>query len=234
MAPTEHEALIPVDETAVATPTPQGKFEFRSKAMELPFINDAVTAATKLHGEATTYPVYNKVEAAIGDIITKAEDTITPHVPAALTDKVLQLDSLACDGLDQVTAKVPALKLPTGELATATTDATFSFFNTVLDILTHLMVVRFFVTGLVYFMEVFIATMRRFQPEESSTPVVGIIYTLLSFIKPLVDKIEVVKGLLEAAVEKNDGKVFGFNVGFPFYRCNVEVEGEAEEKPKEE
>jgi len=231
MAPTEHEGIVPVDETAVpTTPIPPKHLEFREKALEIPFINDAVSAAAALHGTATTYPVYNKVEAAIGDIFNKAEDTITPHVPASLTDKVAQLDSLACEGLDQVTAKVPALKLPTDELAAATTEATFSLFTTVLDLLTHLMVVRFFVTGLVYCLEVFIALMRKIQPEESSTPVVGIIYTLLSFIKPVVDKIEVVKGLLEAAVEKNQGKVFGYNFGFPFYKCNVE----AEEKPKEE
>merc|ERR1719186_1994041 len=101
--------------------------------MEIPLVNDAVEAATKLHNEAVAYPYVNQVETIIGGLITKAEDTITPCVSERISSKVqttaAHLDTLACTALDQVTAQVPALKLPTGELSSATTNTVVGVVN---------------------------------------------------------------------------------------------------------
>merc|ERR1712030_111327 len=96
MAPHEQDS-IPT-EAAVAP-----SFKIVGKALELPIVNSAVCAVTKLHNEAVTYPYVNQVETIIGGLITKAEDTITPCVSSTITDTVsttvTQLDALACTGL---------------------------------------------------------------------------------------------------------------------------------------
>merc|ERR1711956_125410 len=143
MAPHEQYS-IPA--SAVVAPS----FKIVEKALEIPLVNDALEVATKLHTEATTYPYVTQVETIIGGLLTKAEDTITPSVSETITSTVhttaAQLDTLACSGLDQVTAKVPALKLPTAELTTATTDATINLANTILDYVAKFFVVRLLAT----------------------------------------------------------------------------------------
>ena len=61
MAPHEQDS-IPTE--AIAAPS----FKIVGKALEIPLVNDAVEAATKLHNGAVAYPYVNQVETIIGQL----------------------------------------------------------------------------------------------------------------------------------------------------------------------
>jgi len=219
MAPHEQDS-IPTE--AIVTPS----FKIVGKAMEIPIVNSAVEAATKLHNEAVTYPYVNQVETIIGGLITKAEDTITPCVSTTITDTVTstaaQLDTLACTGLDQVTSAVPALKLPTGELATATTDATLNLANTVLDVVAKFTVVRLLITAFVTVLGFAVKGLETavglLEGKTELCP--ATITTVVGVVKPVIGHINTFKALLEEVVKRNAPT-----------DVTIPVE---EEKPKEE
>merc|ERR1712112_119574 len=202
MAPHEQDS-IPTE--AIATPS----FKIVGKAMEIPLVNDAVEAATKLHNEAVAYPYVNQVETIIGGLITKAEDTITPCVSETISSKVqttaAQLDTLACTGLDQVTAQVPALKLPTGEPATAPTTATLTLANTVLNYVLQYKVARLLVTVFTVVLGLGIkgleAGVGLLEVKAEMCP--ATITTVVGVVKSIIGHVEALKSFLEEHVKGN-------------------------------
>jgi len=111
------------------------------KALDLPLVADAVslTRSTISPLVETMTPVAEKVEEQVASFIrTRAEESLLPHVSEGvktnLTSAVEQvsaavtsLDNLACEGLDQLTERVPVLRGPTPEvLETAKEVATSS------------------------------------------------------------------------------------------------------------
>merc|ERR1712112_814189 len=202
MAPHEQDT-IPTE--AIATPS----FKIVGKAMEIPLVNDAVEAATKLHNEAVAYPYVNQVETIIGGLITKAEDTITPCVSETISSKVqttaAQLDTLACTGLDQVTAQVPALKLPTGELATATTNATLPLANTVLNYVLQYKVARLLATVFTLVLGLGIkgleAGVGLLEVKADIYP--ATINTVVGVVKPIIGHVGALQSFLEEQVKAN-------------------------------
>merc|ERR1719296_509757 len=159
----------------------------------LPIINDAVETATKLHKEAAAYPYVNQVETIIGDWLNKAETTITPCVSSGLTSSVTstvaQLDDLACTGLDQVTAKVPSLKQPTGVLYTTA----LKLANATVDFLFTFTAVKFLIT--------FTIALLGFVNSGFET-VMGLT-DAFSVVKPVLAHLQALKTMLEAIVERN-------------------------------
>ena len=71
---------------------------------------------------------------------------VSESISSKLQTTAAHLDTLACTALDQVTAQVPALKLLTGELSSATTNATLTLANTVLNYVLHYKVARLLAT----------------------------------------------------------------------------------------
>merc|ERR1712112_589500 len=202
MAPHEQDS-IPTE--AIAAPS----FKIVGTAMEIPLVNEAVEAATKLHNEAVTYPYVNQVETILGGLITKAEDTISPCVSETISSKVhttaAQLDTLACTGLDQVTAQVPALKLPTGELATATTTATLTLANTVLNYVLQYKVARLLATVFTVVLGLCIkgveAGVGLLEGKADMCP--ATINTVVGVVKPIIGHVGALKSFLEEHVKAN-------------------------------
>merc|ERR1719470_171441 len=101
MAPVEIE-VIPRDIIAA----PVAHLKIVDKAFELPLVNDTYNEVTRLAA-----PMSPLVE------------TVKEKMASAVDN----LDLLACEGLDQLTAKVPALKEATPELMETAKDTTVSY-----------------------------------------------------------------------------------------------------------
>ena len=128
---------IPRD--VVAAP-PVAHLKIVDKAFELPLVNDAYNEVTRLAQHLTPFVETAKenvekfapvLESGFISIKNKAEEKFFPqlaegttvHIQAKLDTAMKKaasslgsLDSLACVGLDHLTAKVPALKEATPEL----------------------------------------------------------------------------------------------------------------------
>jgi len=146
MAPVEIE-VIPRDVVAA----PVAHLKIVDKAFELPLVNDTYNEVTRLAAPMSPLVETVKVkmekvtpmlESGFVTIKTKAEEKLFPQLPEGTTaniqarldtakEKVASavdnLDLLACEGLDQLTAKVPALKEATPELMETAKDTTVSY-----------------------------------------------------------------------------------------------------------
>jgi len=119
------------------------------KAMQLPVVSDTYNEVSKLAQplspcvEAVASYVEKitpMVESGLDSIKSKAEENILPRLPEGTSAKLESvkgkfnaayenLDSLACDGIDHLTRKVPALKETTPELYETTKDSAMSYFG---------------------------------------------------------------------------------------------------------
>jgi len=146
MAPVEID-IVPRDVVAA----PMAHFKIVDKAFELPLINDTYNEVTRLALPLSPFvetvkenmeKVTPMLESGFTSIKTKAEEKLFPQLPEGttaniqakldtakerVTSAVDNLDSLACVGLDHLTAKVPALKDATPELIETAKDTTVSY-----------------------------------------------------------------------------------------------------------
>jgi len=146
MAPVELE-VIPRDVVAA----PLAHFKIVDKAFELPLVNSTYNEVTRLAAPMSPFvetvkenmeKVTPMLESGFVTIKAKAEEKLFPQLPEGTTasiqarldtakEKVASavdnLDLLACEGLDQLTAKVPALKEATPELMETAKDTTVSY-----------------------------------------------------------------------------------------------------------
>merc|ERR1739838_929814 len=131
MAPRETQAL-PCGSTSLA------HLKVLDKALQLPVVSDV---ASKLAGHQL-----KAVVEGVSSLVTQAEESLVPLLPARLRhcsdtakekvgSAVEDLDSLACDGLDQFTSNIPALKENTSELCEVTKDAVYSYLERTKDYL---------------------------------------------------------------------------------------------------
>merc|ERR1739838_398763 len=131
MAPRETQAL-PCGSTSLA------HLKVLDKALQLPVVSDV---ASKLAGHQL-----KAVVEGVSSLVTQAEESLVPLLPARLRhcsdtakekvgSAVEGLDSLACDGLDQLTSNIPALKENTSELCEVTKDAVYSYLERTKDYL---------------------------------------------------------------------------------------------------
>merc|ERR1739838_1152177 len=131
MAPRETQAL-PCGSTSLA------QLKVLDKALQLPVVSDV---ASKLAGHQL-----KAVVEGVSSLVTQAEESLVPLLPARLRhcsdtakekvgSAVEGLDSLACDGLDQLTSNIPALKENTSELCEVTKDAVYSYLESTKDYL---------------------------------------------------------------------------------------------------
>ena len=135
MAPVEID-IVPRDVVAA----PMAHFKIVDKAFELPLINDTYNEVTRLALPLSPFvetvkenmeKVTPMFESGFISMKTKAEEKLFPQLPEGttaniqakidtakerVTSAVDNLDSLACVGLDHLTAKVPALKDATPDL----------------------------------------------------------------------------------------------------------------------
>merc|ERR1712034_50391 len=145
-APVELE-VIPRDVVAA----PVAHLKIVDKAFELPLVNDTYNEVTRLVSPMSPFvenlkenmeKVTPMLESGFVTIKTKAEEKLFPQLPEGTSaniqskldtakEKVVSavdnLDSLACGGLDQLTAKLPALKEATPELIETVKDTTVSY-----------------------------------------------------------------------------------------------------------
>jgi len=98
------------------------------RAMEIPVVNDAWSAATSL---ASTCPYVDYmcscVKHTAENIGCKAEDILPEGVKDKVQSVVSSLDSLACTGLCKLTHYIPRLTTPTPELLEDAKESTCSF-----------------------------------------------------------------------------------------------------------
>merc|ERR1739838_584922 len=131
MAPRETQAL-PCGSTSLA------HLKVLDKALQLPVVSDV---ASKLAGHQL-----KAVVEGVSSLVTQAEESLVPLLPARLRhcsdtakekvgSAVEGLDSLACDGLDQLTSNILALKENTSELCEVTKDAVYSYLERTKDYL---------------------------------------------------------------------------------------------------
>eukprot|EP00090_Calanus_glacialis_P047525 TRINITY_DN9916_c0_g1_i5.p1 TRINITY_DN9916_c0_g1~~TRINITY_DN9916_c0_g1_i5.p1 ORF type:complete len:451 (-),score=144.23 TRINITY_DN9916_c0_g1_i5:71-1375(-) len=146
MAPVEID-VIPRDVVAA----PVAHLKIVDKAFELPLINDTYNEVSRLAAPLSPFvetvkenaeKVTPMLESGFITIKTTAEEKLFPQLPEGttaniqakldtakekVTSAVVSLDSLACVGLDQLTAKVPALKEATPELIETAKDTTVTY-----------------------------------------------------------------------------------------------------------
>merc|ERR1711928_14420 len=146
MAPVEIE-VIPRDVVAA----PVTNLKIVNKAFQLPLVNDTYNEVTRIAAPMSPYvetvkenmeKVTPMLESGFVSIKTKAEEKLFPQLPEGTSatiqanldiakEKVAaavdNLDSLACEGLDQLTAKHPALKEATPELFETAKDTTVTY-----------------------------------------------------------------------------------------------------------
>jgi len=146
MAPVEID-VIPRDVVAI----PVAHLKIVDKAFELPLVNDTYNEVTRLAAPLSPFvetvkenmeKVTPMLESGFITIKTKAEEKLFPQLPEGTTANIQakldtakenvasavdNLDSLACEGLDQLTTKLPALKEATPELLETAKDTTVTY-----------------------------------------------------------------------------------------------------------
>merc|ERR1712183_934639 len=127
MAPRETEA-VPCGPSSLA------QLKVFDKALKLPVVADV---ASKFAGPQLTAMVegvsslVTQVEESLPARLRHCSDTAKEKVGSAVEG----LDSLACDGLDQLTTNIPALKGTSSELCEVTKDAVYSYLERTKDYL---------------------------------------------------------------------------------------------------
>merc|ERR1712119_169323 len=126
--------------------TPSAHMKIVEKAFELPLVTDTFNEVSKLARPLSPYvetmknvatPYVDKfspmVESGFITIKNAADlqlpEGTTANIQSKFDTAVENLDTLVCQGLDQLTTRVPALKEPTTELVETTRDTAFSCFG---------------------------------------------------------------------------------------------------------
>jgi len=112
------------------------------KAMQLPVVSDAYEEVSKLARPLSPCieAIQNVAESGLNSIKTKAEENILPQLSEGTTAKLdsakdklasayENLDSLACDGIDRLTNKIPALKEATPVLLESTKETAVAYYG---------------------------------------------------------------------------------------------------------
>merc|ERR1712119_42194 len=124
--------------------TPSAHMKIVEKAFELPLVTDTFNEVSKLARPLSPYvetmknvatPYVDKfspmVESGFITIKTAADlqlpEGTTANIQCKFDTAVENLDTLVCQGLDQLTTRGPALKEPTTELVETTRDTAFSY-----------------------------------------------------------------------------------------------------------
>merc|ERR1711864_25292 len=131
MAPVEIDSIpaaaveVPVENSKIAV----NQYKIVNKVFELPIINDVYSEAQKLSSYIPMESTMSHLSALVGNVTTtirtSAEENLLPRIPGDLAENIQKnvnvvleqvnavvgnLDTMACDGMDQLTEKVPALK----------------------------------------------------------------------------------------------------------------------------
>merc|ERR1711864_62562 len=139
MAPVEIDSIpaaaveVPVENSKIAV----NQYKIVNKVFELPIINDVYSEAQKLSSYIPMESTMSHLSALVGNVTTtirtSAEENLLPRIPGDLAENIQKnvnvvleqvnavvdnLDTMACDGMDQLTEKVPALKVTDLELDT--------------------------------------------------------------------------------------------------------------------
>jgi len=85
------------------------------KALDLPVVSDYWSEVAKI-----TAPIAPYLEEGIKIIKDKADESLSEAIKDKVGSCVTSLDTLACDGLDQLTSAVPSLRSPTPDLVETT------------------------------------------------------------------------------------------------------------------
>jgi len=117
--------------------TPVKNLKVVDKALELPLVNSAYSEVTRMASPITPYvestlsKVTPMVEAGYQTIKSQVEEKVVPHIPNNISESVTshvsttmetvtaaveKVDGFACNGIDQLTEKVPQLKEATPKL----------------------------------------------------------------------------------------------------------------------
>ena len=130
---------------------------------------------------------------------------VSESISSKVQTTAAHLDTLACTALDQVTAQVPALKLPTGELSSATTNATLTLANTVLNYVLQFKVARLLVTVFVMVLGLAIkgveAGVGLLEGKAEMCP--ATINTVVGVVKLLIVHVGALESFLEEHVKRN-------------------------------
>merc|ERR1712096_543413 len=113
MAPRESDAVY-----TSFTPT----LRVADKALDLPVVSDAVSEITKI-----TAPIAPYFEEGIRIIKDKADESLSETIKGKVGSCVTSLDTLACDGLDQLISAVPSLRSATPDLVETTKETASSY-----------------------------------------------------------------------------------------------------------
>merc|ERR1712183_747079 len=113
MAPRESDAVY-----TSFTPT----LKVADKALDLPVVSDAVSEITKI-----TAPIAPYFEEGIRIIKDKADESLSETIKDKVGSCVTSLDTLACDGLDQLISAVPSLRSATPDLVETTKETASNY-----------------------------------------------------------------------------------------------------------
>jgi len=105
-------------------------FKVADKAMDIPVVNDAVSEVTKI-----TAPIAPYLEEGMRIIKDKAGESMSENLKDKVGSCVSSLDSLACNGLDQLTTAVPSLRSATPELVETTKETACTFLDNIQEYL---------------------------------------------------------------------------------------------------
>jgi len=114
------------EQSAIAAPSPAVcmNLESVSRISQLPIVECTVETGKTIYGKVKDYnSVTNWTVTTAENTVYKAVEVGKPYaapVVQSLEGPIKKVDSLICSGLDYVEAKVPAVKLPPGEMYSST------------------------------------------------------------------------------------------------------------------
>merc|ERR1712183_234285 len=129
MAPRESDAVY-----TSFTPT----LKVADKALDLPVVSDAVSEITKI-----TAPIAPYLEEGIRIIKDKADESLSETIKDKVGSCVTSLDTLACDGLDQLTSAVPSLRSATPDLVETTKETASNYVDMIEEYLASFGIAQF-------------------------------------------------------------------------------------------
>merc|ERR1712202_16995 len=109
--------LVPICSPVTMPPRESNAVYSRAidKALDLPVVSDYWSEVAKI-----TAPIAPYLEEGIKIIKDKADESLSEAIKDKVGSCVTSLDTLACDGLDQLTSAVPSLRSPTPDLVETT------------------------------------------------------------------------------------------------------------------
>jgi len=173
-----------------------------------PFVKEAVASATKLHEQAKGSCRFQVEQ--VEDVVFEKIREVTLKVPGGVktTERSAfdEPNNLACSGLDHLTTSIPDPTRPTGELVSATIEATISKASGVSDYVASFWIVRAGLKGVDSGLSITEKILHRMEPVRYTKPAIAYIRGVRHFLRAVRQeeglRQPAITGILDMVAEK--------------------------------